>query len=452
MLEIALVLRSVRRVRDGRRGDQGLGETMGLGWSKVKASPIAVDLGADSLKLLQIMPSDPPQVLAAVAAVVPEHARCDPVARQQFILEAMHTMLKDQPFKGKRVICSIPSCQTMVTHLQLPRNDQDSLKDQIAFHLRQRFNVDPSRMIIRHIHVGQFIRDGSPKEEVICMSVGREAVLRHINTLRGLKLDVVGLHCEPFAVMQAFSHLYRRKNDDDRTTCYVDIGGTTTKVIIAHGRKIAFAKVIHAAGDHLTRHLAQRQGISFMEAREARIDGMEVNAANLRNEQAEAPASAAGASQAEPATDQNTTSDTATITTEQPTIRTDKYQGSNRRVAATPEVLATAVSDKRDGHSHEIECDTLDCMIDELQMSVRYHHGMYPDRPIEKLVFFGGESRQVATCQKVAEGLQIGAQLGDPLARIDRAALQASQSGLDLTTPQPGWAVPLGLCLCEANL
>ncbi len=83
---------------------------------------------------------------------------------------------------------------------------------------------------------------------------------------------------------------------------------------------------------------------------------------------------------------------------------------------------------------------------------MRYHQSLFPGRPIEKLVFLGGEARHVSTCQKIARALRIGAQLGDPLARLVRLGHRGQSSGVDIEQPQPGWAVPMGLCLTEGDL
>src|SRR5687768_802543 len=84
---------------------------MAFAWTKSRYSPIAVDFGADSLKLLQIIPSDPPQIVTAASAEVPEQARLDPTARHAFFAESLKTLLKTQPFKGNKAICSLPAYQ-----------------------------------------------------------------------------------------------------------------------------------------------------------------------------------------------------------------------------------------------------------------------------------------------------------------------------------------------------
>jgi Tfp pilus assembly PilM family ATPase len=106
---------------------------------------------------------------------------------------------------------------------------------------------------------------------------------------------------------------------------------------------------------------------------------------------------------------------------------------------------------KVDPGSAEAAGEALECLIDELQLCLRYHQSVFPARPVEKLVFIGGESRNAAICQRIARALRVGAQLGDPLARMVRLKAATPPTGVDMRAPQPGWAVPLGLCLAGRN-
>lgn len=408
---------------------------MPMGWSKPRYSPIAIDFGADSLKLLQIIPSDPPQLVACASAELPEKTRNDPSARRAFYGEVLKKLLAEQPFKGRRAICSIPAYQTLVQHLQIPRGDQRDFESQIELHLRERLNVNPSRMVIRHYRVGEAVRDGTVKQEVICLATSRDAALRHIELAHRAKLDVVGMHSEPFAILKAFEHLHRHTDDQNRAICFIDIGAATTKVVIAHGSELAFAKNIHAAGNHFTRQAASQQGVSFSEARQLRISQVAATPHGEGDPIAVAGQSITGvASAAGPG---------------------DGFgDGLDTEVSETPPLEGASTPEEQDpGPAVEMDAEAaLDCLIDELQLCVRYYCSTFPDRRIEKLVFLGGESHHLQTCQAIARATRIGAQLGDPMARLVKITQAKPALGINLDQPQPGWAVPLGLCLCEANL
>ncbi len=403
---------------------------MAFGFSKTRYSPIAIDFGADSLKLLQIIPGDPPQIVAAAAAEVPDHARTDPGARMAFYLDAMKMMLAQQPFKGKRAVCSIPAYQTLVQHFQITKSEGDEMDEQIGVHLRERLNVDPSRLVTRCIDVGQVVRDGTAKQEVICIAAAKDAVMRFIETAHRAKLDVSGMHSEPWAIVKAFSHLYRRDGDDKRTTCYIDMGAATTKVVITHGTQIVFAQNIHAAGDQLTRAMAKEENMSFSDARQRRM----AQAQNARLPETPKPVPAVA-------------EEPHTVERRGKSGRPSGLAALDAQISAELESPAVGTLSHRSAKPEPKEADTHEILVEELRMAIRYHQSVFTDRPVEKLIFLGGESRHVNACQQIAKALRIGAQLGDPLARSVKP--DSRTGGVDLREAQPGWSVPFGLCLLE---
>jgi Tfp pilus assembly PilM family ATPase len=114
-----------------------------------------------------------------------------------------------------------------------------------------------------------------------------------------------------------------------------------------------------------------------------------------------------------------------------------------------PTATATAAAIKP---SAAPEGEIFETLVDELQLCLGYHGSVFADRPVEKIVFLGGESRQLSLCQKIAQALRLPAQLGDPLARLIRPQGTPPPTGVDLRQSQPAWAVPMGLCLLPTNL
>ena len=398
---------------------------MAIGFTKKKQSPIAIDFGADSLKLLQIVPTDPPQLVAAGCVVIPEHARSDGTARQAFLTDALRSLLKSQPFRGRRAMLSIPAFQTIMQHLELTTGEHESLDAQVGLQLQQRLNVDPGRMVIRHFPVAQVMRDGQSRQEIICLAARKDAVMRYIELAHKCKLDVIGMHSEPNCILSAFSHVHRRGEDHARALCFVDIGSATTKVVISHGQQMVFAKSIHAAGDQFTRQYAKRHDMSFIDARTQRLlQAQGITEPTPEVSQEQRGASGLSALEAEPGV-----------------IR----PRGETSVALAPKPVATAPL-------HPEPSETLDCLIDELKLCLRHHQSLFDDKPIEKLVFLGGEACHTSTCQTIAKAVRTAAQLGDPFARLTRIGKAAKPAGVDLDRPQPGWAVPMGLCFSEANL
>lgn len=440
---------------------------MAFGWSKSRCSPIGIDLGVDSLKVLQVIPGDPPQLLASAAAVVPEHARTDPAARLSFNQQSLKSLLKIQPFQGRKVILSIPAHQMLIQHLQLPRTDGADCLTQIDLHLRQRLNIESSRLVIRHLTVGSAVRDGSTRDEVICMAVNKDTVMRWIDMLHKVGLEVVGMYAEPQAILKAFSHLFRRAEDLERNTCFIDLGALTTKVVVAQAGQMAFAKIISVGSDQITRFQAKSHNIDFMKAREQRIllgqnQSVAATAPKPAIQEQNSRHEHRGAQHAADYGQTVTTGGEEPLSPSSTAIESTPHRSGglavlDAQLAAAGVIHGDASASQEESATNQTAGDpvipvgdTLDCLLDEMHLCLRYYQSVFPNRPIDKLVFLGGEAHHVSTCQHIARSLRIAAQLGDPMARLMRAG--AKSSGLDLRQPQPGWAVPLGLCLSEANV
>lgn len=420
---------------------------MAFGFNKSKTPPIAIDFGADTIKLLQIAPppgspqagsqageadglshntiNGNPEIIAASVAVIPDSARKDASLRLQFISDALKMMFKEQPFRGRRVICSIPAFHTLTHNVEMPANvsasgsgngngedDYVNPTEAINDHLRSRFNINPSRSIVRHIDAGNVSKLGQTRRECIVFAVKREQVMQYVELADALKLDVAGMHTEPAAILETFSKLYQRREADLVPTCYLDIGAASTKVIIAHGPHMVFAKTIHAASDTLTRRHAETNRLDFIDAREQRIQMHQAGAEDF-------------------SFDQGGTA-TATLT---------------RRASDTE----TSLNDDFNIEPSEHPCPVTAAIIDELKLCLRYYDQMFADQPVQKLIFLGGEANDRQHCRDIAQAVNIKGSIGDPFARLTRPIDFKPNRHLNPNQPQPGWAVPLGLCLLDQD-
>lgn len=377
---------------------------MALRINKNRTSPIAVDFGADALKLLQLDFGEPHRLVAAASSVVPGSARNDPAARKRFIEQALRDQLRSQPFKGRRAVLSIPAFQTLIHHLEVPGNDTSDLESKANVELQSRLGLHPNQLVIRHQHVGQVTRDGKTMQRVLCMAAPRDTVMGYVDLANRLKLEVAGVQAEPPCIVRAFAEAYnRREQDATRVACHIDIGAAATKVVISKGYELTFARLIHAGGDHLTRTAASQRKCEFMVAREQRVNEV-----------------------------------------------------AWRRQAASGEVTAeasTAIADDRRASFDRVtslDHEAYDCIIDEVSLAIRYYNDIHRNHPVDVLVFCGGEAHDLDVCRALAQSLNLPAQLGDPLVQVERNA--SLTSVVSAGTPHPDWAVAMGLCFGEDEL
>lgn len=385
---------------------------MVLNFLRSNSTPISIDFGYAELKVLQIAAGDPGQIMSAATATIPDDARRDPVLRQQFVSDALPRLLRDGRFKGKTAICSIPAWQTVCQHLQVTRSDKGDIADSVMNELQMRTGCDPSQVVVRHEQVCDIVRDGKPLTEVICFAVAREYVMKQVELLERCKLVVAGLHSEPIAVVHACADLGPADGDNRITSLMLDFGCNGTKVMISHGASLRFAKSIPVGGRHFDQEIAEVMECDTECAHMHRLTAFGGSSGGASSLMGGGPATLVA-----PALDED---DTGEI--------------------VDPVAQMRGVLDRM-----------ADQLVEEVGMCTRYHLDLFPDRPVDRVVMVGGESRDLAFCEHVAQALGVPAFVGDPLARLALAE-ECTLIGLEDTTQQPGWVVPYGLCSCPTDL
>lgn len=384
-------------------------------------SAIAVDFGTTGVKALQVVNGEAPSLVAAAFIPTPESLWDNPRARLLHQFELLPRLLRSPGFKGKRVVCSIPAGQTFCKHLQIPKAEGVETAPLVEGALAAQLNADPASLIFRHYEVGA-VAQGA-KLEVIGLAVGREVVQKMMGAIKTCRFDPVGMHGEFHATLRAFEYLNRRADDANLATIYLDIGAATTKVSIGHGKELVFSRCIHFGGRQLDEAVARQFRCDLGEA--ARI---------RREAAAQGPAESARRDAAAP--DSNVSIDRRTGEPAPGTTPVAADEAPPPAATAAPGVNIT---------------EPLEVLTDELAMCLRYYESIFPGKHVERAIFIGGEARHRSLCQHVARRLKVAAQTADPLARLARTGSEPAH-GVDLTEPQPGWTVALGLCLSPTDL
>ena len=423
-------------------------------WFAPGANPIGVDFGTDGLRMAQVEAVDGEyRLVAAASAEVPASIRQDPTARLAFFTETVRDRLSSGAFRGKRAVLSLPAASCFIQHLRMPKLEEEELKKALPWEARGKLPIDPSHALLRHIVAGEVYQDQEQKNEVILMAAARELVNQLLAAAAKAKLDVVGMNVEPKALVDCFTQIYRRKTDGEHTTCFVDIGCSGTRAVIARGSQILFARGIPVGGDHFNRAVATSMKISLEDAKVLRIKACSVGAPAPAN--AVAP-EAQPRHVAQPAESLDQAFPLLGAAMKAKGAAGAAHGGTAVAVPPPPPaaVHAEPVSAELQEKARQVEhacAEPLSKLIEELNLCRRYHESTFSGLPIDRLVFVGGEARHRNLCQQIARQMSLAAQVGDPLVRMGRTSEVGVESGIDRRQPQPSWAVAVGLSMGPAG-
>jgi len=368
-------------------------------WFGPRSSPIGIDFGTDCLRLAQVhWEENDWRLTAAASADVPSDIRSDSAARAAFFTQAIRDLLVSGKFRGRTAVLGLPAAAMFIQHMRFPKMDEADLKKSLPWEARGKLPIDPSHALLRHLIAGDVYVDQEPRQEIILLAAERQIVDDLLAAAKKARLDVAGMNIEPLALLDCFTQVYRRAADSGTTYFFVDIGAVGSRAILSRGRQVLFARAIEIGGDHFTSAVADALKISNDDARSLRFrlcTAAEAQAASERT----------------------------MIAPGAPEVDTQRVQ--------VEQAVAPLVSK----------------LVGELELCRRYYDATFPGKPVDRLVFVGGESRQRGLCQEIAKGLGLPAQVGDPLCRMSKRCDVGLESGIDRRLPQPAWAVAIGLSM-----
>ncbi len=377
--------------------------------------PVAVDFGSTALKLLQVSGSDTPTLIAAATLPTPDTMLYDEGKRLAYQMEQLPSLLKSSGFKGKKVVAVVPAGRTFCKHLQIQKTDGVALRSMIDALLPEQLGCPTAAVVYRHTEV-EGVSEQHHKAEVICMATPRELVARLMTVFRGCKLEPVGIHNEFGSLLRACRGIRETGGDDARPTLYMDFGWTRTKVVIAHGDRMVFARLIDIGGRAFDEAVCAQTKLPLSEGRRERL-GME---RLTPGGQAQSPEGEGGEQMA------------------MLSAGMAKAGGGTTRAKTRAQVKADL-------------SEPLEMLVDEVGHCLRYHESLFGGRRVERAVLVGGEARHRALGESVARAIRVEAQIADPMAGVARTGREPT-TGVDFSQAQPGWAQALGACLSPTDL
>jgi type IV pilus assembly protein PilM len=237
--------------------------------------PIALDLGTDSIKMLQMRCEGPGLAVCASARWrLPADAPRTGEPWRQLVIGAVRDMHRSGGFRGNRVITALSCDQLRIKNVRLPSLPPRELEEAVRWEAKDRFGVEFAPDQLYWLQAGQIRQGTETFHEVILLAAPREEVDSHYAMLEAMGLRPEHIDAEPLALFRPFERHLRRRADENAISVIVDIGHSGTKVVVARGREIALIKKIDIGGRKLAEAVAKQLNLSLEEAGDLRTQMM----------------------------------------------------------------------------------------------------------------------------------------------------------------------------------
>jgi len=239
-------------------------------WPGSSYSPIAVDFGAQTLRLLQMVSRGGQwQVSAFATRSMPTDPKQSTKERTEALSELIHSALGDGRFKGCRAICGLPASAVHYKNIRLPKMPPDELNAAILFEASDRLDYKPDRYAVQYFDAGEIRQGEETREEVIILAASHKTIDQHLEALTHGGLEPVALEPAPSALAR-FSQLLAHQ-DDEGLVVVIDVGYTTSKVAITRNGRVVFFKLVNVGGQTLDQKIAERLDMPLADATDVRI-------------------------------------------------------------------------------------------------------------------------------------------------------------------------------------
>jgi len=353
--------------------------------------PIGLDLGHDSVKLVQLeMAGETPVVRAMARRQIDPDFRARGLKAMDVALEEVRDMLRHGGFLGRGVVAALPREIVHIKNLRLPVIPPAELASAIRFEAKNIFPFDADAAYVDYLAVSEVRQGGDVRQEIIVLAAKQSDVDDFVERLDHYGLIVKSLDAEPCALYRTIERFVRRRDDDLEVHVLIDVGLRRTQVVIGRGRELSFFKPIDIGGQRLNDTVAQRLGISLAEAQALRLR-------------------LAGSAEGEESGQEGTPE-------AQQSVRTAVFNATR----AIMEELAREVS-----------------------LCLRYHSVTFRGPGPSRVRLLGGEANDPNLRSILTAGLSMPVEIGRPLISLD----YAGGSPLDKDSSMSEWATALGLAL-----
>lgn len=354
--------------------------------SRSKFHPIGIDIGHDSIKLLQLEQVDGERLIVHAAAreSLSAEAKAQPQLRLACAVEQVKRMLATAGFRGRRAVAALPRELVLLKSIRLPMMPVHELAQAAQLEAASLFNFNTDEAQVRAIPAGEVRQGADVLQEVILVAARNQDVDNFVEQVHRCGVMLESLDVEPCALFRSVERFIRRRSDEQQVHALVDVGYGGTQVVIGRGREISFIKAIEIGAQHLHSAIAQALGIPADEA-----------AALHRR-----------------------------VSTQ------NQDEASN-----TPDAVRQAVHDAVRG--------TIEQLAREISLCLRYQAVTFRGQRPSRMRLVGGEGGNAQLIAAMKALVTIPIEEGRPLFKIDAARMQPA----DRRGSMAEWAVALGLAM-----
>ena len=226
---------------------------------------VGIDIGSNSLRAVEVLDAAGPKptIVRYHEEQLPEGAAASgEVVELNTVAAALRSLWANAGFKSKDVVLGMGNQRVLARDLTVPKASIKQIREALPFQVQDLLLVPVADAILDFYPVSESESEAGPVVNGLLVAAVKDSVMSNVRAVELAGLNPVGVDLIPFAL----TRVHLRGPASRGTIAIIDVGSTTTSVVIATNGIPQFARIIPAGGDDISRALVTRLEVTHPQA------------------------------------------------------------------------------------------------------------------------------------------------------------------------------------------
>jgi type IV pilus assembly protein PilM len=230
---------------------------------------VGLDVGLEQLRAVEVRNADKSRPIVTKVATVslPDGAvRGGEVREVHTVSTAIRKLWSVGGFSAKDVVIGVGNQRVLARDLSVPKVTLGQIRESLPFQVQDMLPVPVAEALLDFYPISEGAGENGPVVNGLLIAAIKDAVLANVNSVRQAGLNPAHVDLLPFALTRVLA----RGAAERGSLVLVDIGASTTNVVVVTDGIPQFVRMIPAGGHDITNALASRLEISHEQAEQAK--------------------------------------------------------------------------------------------------------------------------------------------------------------------------------------
>lgn len=211
---------------------------------RTRPSPIGLDIGSHSIKLVQLS-ADRSRLLAFARI---ETSRETGTSSSNDLSAIIRRTVENGDFSGREAVVAPVGRMVFVQSLRVPRLAGEDLQRAVEIETASRLPSQIKDSKIQFLESGDVRQGEQVLREIVAFACPNSVISETISVVQAGGLEPVAIDVEPCALVRAATRQFRRDDDAVERVMLIHVGARATLVAIVQGAEPLFVKYLDVGG------------------------------------------------------------------------------------------------------------------------------------------------------------------------------------------------------------